>query len=110
MTTAEGERGMAQTVSAPLGASEHAQQMAAHGLWYDAWRRLRRNRLALAGGVAALLLALLALLAPVVAPYNPIDQDYNHLLQGPSLGHPFGTDNFGRDIFSRIIWGGRISL
>jgi glutathione transport system permease protein len=110
MNMAEGKREMAQTASAPLAATGHAQQTSAHGLWYDAWRRLRRNRLAIAGGVAALLLALLALLAPVIAPYNPIDQDYNHLLQGPSLAHPFGTDNFGRDIFSRIIWGGRISL
>src|SRR5262245_5376081 len=101
---------MAQTASATRVATEPSHQLPAHGLWYDAWRRLRRNRLALAGGVVALLLALLALFAPIVPPYNPIEQDYNHLLQGPSLTHPFGTDNFGRDIFSRIIWGGRISL
>jgi glutathione transport system permease protein len=105
-----GEQEMVETASAPLAAAEHSGQSPARGLWYDAWRRLRRNRLAVAGGVAALLLALLALFAPLVAPYNPIDQDYNSLLQGPSLAHPFGTDNFGRDIFSRIIWGGRISL
>src|SRR5437899_11470762 len=101
---------MVQTASAPLTAIEQARHTPAHGLWYDAWRRLRRNRFAIAGGAVALLLALLAAAAPLVAPYNPIDQDYNHLLQGPSFTHPFGTDNFGRDIFSRIIYGGRISL
>jgi peptide/nickel transport system permease protein len=53
---------------------------------------------------------LLALLAPVVAPYDPIFQDAAARLAPPSLAHPFGTDNYGRDILSRIIWGTRIDL
>src|SRR2546423_11158841 len=102
---------MAETAQPTLATTaERTLGRAPRSLWRDAWARLRRNRFAIAGGVVALLLVLLALLAPVVAPYNPIDQDYDHLLEGPSLQHPFGTDNFGRDIFSRVIYGGRISL
>jgi len=79
-------------------------------LWRDAGRTLLRNRFAVGGGVAILVLALLAITAPLVAPYDPVAQDYDHLLEAPSLQHPFGTDNFGRDILSRVIYGGRISL
>ena len=53
---------------------------------------------------------LLAILAPVIAPYDPIAQDLTLRLQAPSAEHLFGTDNFGRDIFSRVIYGGRYSL
>ncbi len=55
-------------------------------------------------------IALLAILAPIVAPFDPIAQNLEVKLQGPSLAHWFGTDNFGRDILSRIIWGARIDL
>src|SRR5579884_3730917 len=80
------------------------------GLWGNAWRRLRRNRAAIAGGVGVLLLVFVAVAAPVLAPHDPIAQNYDHLLEGPSLAFPFGTDNFGRDVFSRVIYGSRISL
>ena len=52
----------------------------------------------------------LALFAPWIAPYDPIAQDVSNALSGPSLAHPFGTDNFGRDVLSRVIWGTRIDL
>lgn len=52
----------------------------------------------------------MALLAPLIAPYDPIYQDTAVKLQPPSLAHPFGTDNFGRDVLSRVIWGARIDL
>ncbi|MEZ5869295.1 MAG: ABC transporter permease [Defluviimonas denitrificans] len=52
----------------------------------------------------------MALLAPLIAPYDPIYQDAAVKLQPPSLAHPFGTDNFGRDVLSRVIWGARIDL
>ena len=48
--------------------------------------------------------------APLIAPYGPAEQDYDHVLEGSSISHPFGTDNFGRDIFSRVLYGARISL
>ncbi|MCE6950812.1 ABC transporter permease [Cereibacter sphaeroides] len=54
--------------------------------------------------------ALLALLAPWVAPFDPIAQNGAIRLQPPSLAHPFGTDNFGRDVLSRVIWGARVDL
>jgi ABC-type dipeptide/oligopeptide/nickel transport system permease subunit len=82
----------------------------ATSLWRDAWRRLRQNHAAVAGAIVLLLLVLLALAAPAIAPYGPAEQDYTHVLEGVSLAHPFGTDNFGRDIFSRVLFGARISL
>jgi glutathione transport system permease protein len=74
------------------------------------WRRFRRKRLALAAGLVILLLILASLLAPWIAPYDPATPDYDNLLEGPSLLHLCGTDAYGRDILSRIIWGGRVSL
>ena len=61
-----------------------------------------------AGLLAAFVL--LAVAAPLVAPFDPILQDPQARLQPPSLAHPFGTDNFGRDILSRVIWGARVDL
>lgn len=63
----------------------------------------------LGGGIVALIF-LLAIFAPLAAPFDPIAQDISVKLQPPSLAHLFGTDNFGRDIFSRVIWGARIDL
>ena len=72
-------------------------------------RLLLRHRAGLAGAAVILILALLALLAPVVAPYDPVLVS-SDTLQPPSLQHPMGTDNFGRDVLSRVIYGGQISL
>jgi glutathione transport system permease protein len=85
-------------------------ERAPSSLWRDAWRRLRRNRAAMAGTAVVLVLVLVAISAPLIAPYGAAEQDYDHLLEGASLAHPFGTDNFGRDIFSRVLYGARISL
>jgi glutathione transport system permease protein len=74
------------------------------------WRRFRRQHMAVAAGVLLLLLILAAIAAPLIAPYGPATPDYNNVLASSSWAHPFGTDAFGRDILSRIIWGGRISL
>ncbi|TBA94677.1 ABC transporter permease [Rhizobium ruizarguesonis] len=75
------------------------------------WRRFfgRRLMLALSAGLL-LFFVLLAIGAPIVAPYDPIMQNAEVRLQAPSLLHPFGTDNFGRDILSRVIWGARLDL
>ena len=72
-------------------------------------RRWKQRNLIL-GGVLILLLVLVALLAPVIAPYGPQDTDYTARLAPPGAGHLFGTDNLGRDIFSRVIWGSQIDL
>lgn len=78
--------------------------------WRDVWIRLRRNKLAMVGMVIAILLALMAILAPWIAPYDYQEQSIADRLQLPSAAHLLGTDNMGRDILSRIIYGGRISL
>lgn len=78
------------------------------------WRTLRRfsrNRLAVIGAVIIAVLVLLAITAPVLARYDPIfDQDYGNLLSGPSAEHWLGTDDLGRDIYTRMLYGSRISL
>jgi len=74
------------------------------------WRRFKKNRLAVAGGVIVLSLFLIAVLAPFLSPYNPNDIDRKEILEPPSLKHPLGTDDLGRDLLSRMIWGARISL
>ena len=74
------------------------------------WRKLRRNRLALVGCFLLAGVLLAAVGAPVLAPYSPLDQDLYNRVKPPSLAHPFGTDDFGRDILSRVIHGSRISL
>ena len=56
------------------------------------------------------LLVLAAIFAPVIAPYDPTYQDYSAVLAAPSMAHPFGTDEYGRDILSRIIYGSRVSI
>jgi glutathione transport system permease protein len=74
------------------------------------WRRFRRKRVALVSGCVILLLILASIGAPWIAPYGPATPDYDNVLAGPSWQHICGTDTFGRDIWSRILWGGRISL
>ena len=74
------------------------------------WHRFKKNRLAVFGGIIVLLLFTIAVFAPFVAPYNPDAINVKHVLEAPSFSHPFGTDDLGRDIFSRVIYGSRISL
>jgi peptide/nickel transport system permease protein len=76
----------------------------------EALRPLVRNRLVLFGTGLILLVVLLALLADVVAPYDPIEMKVIDALKRPSAPHPFGTDRFGRDVLSRTIYGSRIAL
>jgi oligopeptide transport system permease protein len=78
--------------------------------WADALRRLASNKLALAGGILVLLMIVIAIFAPFIAPYSPTKQDTAASLQAPSLSHLMGTDILGRDTFSRLIYGARISL
>jgi peptide/nickel transport system permease protein len=74
------------------------------------WRRLRRNTLAVTGLVVILILAAAALAAPALSPYDPTRIDVYNVLSPPSLSHPLGTDELGRDVLSRMIWGSRVSL
>ena len=85
---------------APLGA----------GPWRRAWRRLLRRRSAMLGLGIVLLFLLLALLAPWIAPMDPIATNWSAIRKAPSGAHWFGTDEIGRDVLSRVIWGSRASL
>jgi peptide/nickel transport system permease protein len=73
-------------------------------------RRLARRPLAIAGAVVVVLFVAAAILAPVVAPSAPADTNFDIVLQSPSWSHPLGTDELGRDVLSRVIWGARASL
>jgi peptide/nickel transport system permease protein len=75
-----------------------------------AWHLLLRNRMAMAGVAIVVLWVLLAVLAPLVAPYDPIEQEVRQRLLGPSAAHLLGVDELGRDVLSRVLYGGRVSL
>ena len=77
---------------------------------YEAWKRFRRNKTAIIGLVVVGILILIAIFAPLIAPYDYTMQDYTAMMQAPSKAHLFGTDAYGRDIFSRVIYGTRYSL
>ena len=76
----------------------------------DFWERFLKNKMAVAGSLVVLLLFAVSLLAPWIAPYDPSVIDLKQVLAAPSSAHPFGTDQLGRDVLSRMIWGARISL
>lgn len=79
-------------------------------LWLDTWHRLRKNKAAVLGLVILIFLVLVAIFADVIAPFDFRTQNLNAIFVRPNATHWFGTDNFGRDIFSRIVFGSRISL
>jgi ABC-type dipeptide/oligopeptide/nickel transport system permease subunit len=78
--------------------------------WRRNWAKLKRNRAAMFGGVLILIYLLTAIFAPVLYPGNPSAPNLIMSLEGPSLRHPLGTDELGRSILGRIIWGARVSL
>lgn len=69
-----------------------------------------KNKLAVTGGVLVFLVFVLSIFAPWIAPHRPAAIDIDNILVGPSFSHPLGTDDLGRDVLSRMLWGGRISL
>lgn len=78
--------------------------------WQDAWRRLKENKPAMAGLLFVVFITLTAIFGPMLSKYNYFSQDFMVANQGSSGAHWFGTDQFGRDIFVRILYGARISL
>jgi oligopeptide transport system permease protein len=93
-------------------------------LWSNAWRRLKKNKAAMAGIVFLILLVLVAIFAPVIAPHNPVKSDVAHAgtfrqaawvakpnpLQTGDWSYVLGTDAIGRDVFSRLVYGSRVSI
>jgi peptide/nickel transport system permease protein len=77
---------------------------------HQGWRVFRTNKMAMAGLVVLSLVVVAAIFGPIISPYDVLTQDVVNRLQGPSLAHPMGTDELGRDILVRVLAGGRISL
>ena len=92
----------------PIPAVEAAE--AGHSLWRDAWLRLRKNKMAVAGAIFILVLTLASFLSPFIAPHAYDTQNLALGATPPSAQHWLGTDDLGRDLLSRILYGGRISL
>jgi len=114
------------TTMRPLARRETAlgEGRKARSLWSNAWRQFRRNRMAIAGVVYLIFLTLVAIFAPLIAPHNPIEADVGtagqyrqaawiedpNPLKSGTWDYPLGTDGIGRDVFSRLVYGTRISL
>jgi ABC-type dipeptide/oligopeptide/nickel transport system permease subunit len=86
------------------------EQIRGSSLWRDAWRRLLRNKLAVAGGLTVVLLCLVAIFADWLAPYPYTKPNFGRIYEFPSREFPLGTDQLGRDVFSRMIYGARVSM
>ncbi|HVB64570.1 MAG TPA: ABC transporter permease [Nitrolancea sp.] len=80
------------------------------GRFRQGWGRFQQNRVALIGGIVTVIVILMAIAAPLISIHNPDATDPYHSLTPPSLTHPFGTDNVGRDVLSRVIFGARVSI
>jgi peptide/nickel transport system permease protein len=93
---------------APMQTIQEKEESAS--LWKEGWRSFKKNKMALVGTGIVLFFILLAIFAPLLAPYGINEQKLSLRLQAPSKEHLFGTDDFGRDILSRVIYGARISL
>jgi peptide/nickel transport system permease protein len=100
VTPAPGEFDMQVADSALALRTTRISRALKNAVW-ELWK----NRLATIGAVMVCILFLVAILAPVLATHDPVKQNYREMLQGPSAAHYFGTDKFGRDIWSRTVWG-----
>ena len=96
--------------NARASALPDAERLRPQGLWRIAAERLWRNPAGRIGLLIVLLMALVAIFAPLLAPYPPLELAPKEQFRAPSWSHPFGTDEFGRDLLSRVIHGSRISL
>jgi ABC-type dipeptide/oligopeptide/nickel transport system permease subunit len=96
--------------AAVSGNTDVADLGAARPLRKDVWRRFKKNRLAMVGLTILIVLVLTAVFAPLIAPFSITDRAVGHYREGPSMKHYFGTDTIGRDVFSRVVFGSRVSL
>jgi peptide/nickel transport system permease protein len=120
MTTPEPPLDMATAAQAVLVESAHEVHDApgepgktkekSRGQFADMWRRFRRNKLAMLGLIVVGILILLALLQPVISPYDPTDQNLFNTLASPGGDHIMGTDALGRDLYSELLYGLRLAL
>jgi ABC-type dipeptide/oligopeptide/nickel transport system permease subunit len=89
---------------------ENSKKRLSRGLWFDSWKRLRKNRAAFLGLIMVCIFILVAIFAPLLAPYDPNEINLGAILKAPSADYWLGTDYYGRDLLSRIIYGSRISI
>lgn len=101
---------MSRTVTVGTPGPVVVESRVSHGLWSDAFRRLMRNRPAIVGLVCIAIFVGAAVLAPVIAPYGPLEGELQRVPLGPSAEHIMGTDQQGRDLYTRILYGAQISL
>jgi peptide/nickel transport system permease protein len=92
------------------GAAVAPRVRAIRGPWRSAWDRFKRHRLAIGGTLVVLLVALASVAAPLLSPYDPDRSRLQSIYEAPSLPHPMGTDDLGRDLWTRILFGGRVSM
>ena len=97
---------MSDSITAPIDVIHEKGS----SLWQDAWIKLSKNYLALLGFAVLVLLVVISLLTPWIAPYSYSAQNLDLGATAPSLQHWLGTDVFGRDMLTRIMYGGRVSL
>ena len=90
--------------------SEEAELVEFNSTWDNIVNTFKKNPLAMTGVVVILIIVLAAILAPLICPYDPYTQDLRNALAKPSAEHILGTDTYGRDLFTRIVYGARISL
>ncbi|MGE5689791.1 MAG: ABC transporter permease [Pseudomonadota bacterium] len=117
MAVRPGEEVSPAAVREQTGVAEPVPQVGTAGapirqtsLWRDAWFRYVRNKGAVAAGVIFVLVVLYCLVWPYISPYDPNAINFAEKGQTPTLAHPFGTDTFGRDLFTRTALGGRVSI
>lgn len=113
MNTKEFEKEIPEELLAPLEEEEREKETISRvslSYWQTSWRRLKKDKLAMAGLVVIVIMTLLAVFGPMVSPYSYDEPDFTAILQGPSSSHWFGTDILGRDVFVRTLYGARISL
>ena len=100
----------AQELIRPATVADAALRRPPRSLWSDTWRQFRRHRLAMFGVVVFSILLLATLIGPFIYRTSSDAIDYSQGLLGPSLAHPFGTDDLGRDLLARVLLGGRVSM
>jgi oligopeptide transport system permease protein len=103
------ERAIVAETGAP-GMSAAGAPVRQTSLWRDAWYRYRANKAALVAGVLFLVLVLYVIFVPIFSPYDPYAVNFSEAYLPASLSHPFGTDQYGRDLFTRAALGGRVSI
>lgn len=98
------------TAASLAGVANEQRIVETRSIWGIYWSRFRRNKMAVTGALVMLILIVLAIFGPRLAPNDPIALNTPVRLQGPSWRYPFGTDEFGRDVFSRVLYGARLAV